>query len=74
MPKKRQKTTGNVVNREIVAAKKFYTKRSFLFLNIFISPLGDGGKSKAMKANIQLNNDPGNGGCCGGGLTDWGCC
>jgi hypothetical protein len=31
-------------------------------------------KSKAMKANIQQTNDPGNGGCCGGGLTDWGCC
>ncbi len=25
-----------------------------------------------MKTNIQ--KDPGNGGCCGGGLTDWGCC
>ena len=68
MPKNRQKTTANVVNREVVVVNRF------LFLNIFISPLGDGAKSKAMKANIQLNNDPGNGGCCGGGLTDWGCC
>lgn len=31
-------------------------------------------KSKAMKANIQQLNDPGNGGCCGGGSGDWGCC
>ena len=31
-------------------------------------------KIKAMKMNIQNSNDPGNGGCCGGGVTDWGCC
>ncbi|MEO7982762.1 MAG: hypothetical protein ABI688_01645 [Bacteroidota bacterium] len=29
-------------------------------------------KSKAMKKNIQ--KDPGNGGCCGGSITDMGCC
>jgi len=32
-------------------------------------------KSKAMKSNTQMQFDPNNGGgCCGGGMTDWGCC
>ncbi len=37
-------------------------------------------KSKAMNTNTQLQHDPNpstsaqGGGCCGGGLTDWGCC
>lgn len=31
--------------------------------------------SKAMNTNIKQHNDPNNGGgCCGGGITDWGCC
>ena len=30
-------------------------------------------KNIAMKKNTEMK-DPGNGGCCGGGLTDWGCC
>lgn len=31
-------------------------------------------KSKAMMTNTQHFNDPGNGGCCGGSITDMGCC